>query len=374
VALLWNVFQHFYPYFDVVQTDWPAELRRALQAAATDRDATAFQRTLERLVAALHDGHGGVYLTGGMGGQRTELPLVWEWVEDKLVITALRGDVPGLKRGDVVLKIDGKPAAEVLREAEAFISGATPQWKRYRALNVIRSGAAGATVALEVKSGDNQPATVKLIRQGGGMAAFREPRPDPVAELKPGIFYVDIDRVKEEDFKNAVPKLAEAKGIVFDLRGYPTISTKPLAHLTDEPITCARWNIPEVVRPDREGMTFAFSNWTVAPQSPRFKGKIAFLTDGRAISYAETYLGIVEHYKLADIVGGPTAGTNGNVNPISLPGDYRVMWTGMKVLKHDGSRHHGVGIQPTVPATRTIRGIADGKDEVLEKAIEVVSR
>ena len=30
VALAWNVFQHFYPYFDVVHADWPAELRRTL--------------------------------------------------------------------------------------------------------------------------------------------------------------------------------------------------------------------------------------------------------------------------------------------------------------------------------------------------------
>jgi C-terminal processing protease CtpA/Prc len=97
------------------------------------------------------------------------------------------------------------------------------------------------------------------------------------------------------------------------------------------------------------------------------------MTDGRAISYAETYLGIIEHYKLAEIVGGPTAGTNGNVNPFSLPGGYQVTWTGMKVLKHDGSRHHGVGIQPTVPASRTIRGITAGRDEVLERAVAVVS-
>ena len=96
-----------------------------------------------------------------------ELPLVWEWVEDKLVITALQGEIAGLKRGDVVLQIDGKPAADVLREAESFISGATPQWRRYRALNAIRSGAAGATVTLEVKSRDNPPAMVKLPRKGG---------------------------------------------------------------------------------------------------------------------------------------------------------------------------------------------------------------
>ena len=33
VALAWNVFQHFYPYFDVVDTDWP----RALATALTSR-------------------------------------------------------------------------------------------------------------------------------------------------------------------------------------------------------------------------------------------------------------------------------------------------------------------------------------------------
>ena len=44
----------------------------------------------------------------------------------------------------------------------------------------------------------------------------------------------------------------------------------------------------------------------------------------------------------------------------------------MKVLKHDGSRHHGVGIQPTVPVARTLQGVAAGRDELLEKAIAVV--
>ncbi len=38
----------------------------------------------------------------------------------------------------------------------------------------------------------------------------------------------------------------------------------------------------------------------------------------------------------------------------------------------DGSRHHGVGIQATVPVPRTLEGIRAGRDELLEKAIEVV--
>src|SRR5262249_33077317 len=145
----------------------------------------------------------------------------------------------------------------------------------------------------------------------------------------------------------ALPDLEKAKGIIYDLRGYPHSSPALIGHLIDKPVTCARWNVPVTIYPDRQKVTFEFSNWPVQPQKPRFHAKVAYLTDGRAISYAETYLGIIEHYKLADIVGTPTAGTNGNINPFTLPGGFRVIWTGMKVLKHDGSQHHGVGIQTT---------------------------
>jgi C-terminal processing protease CtpA/Prc len=85
-------------------------------------------------------------------------------------------------------------------------------------------------------------------------------------------------------------------------------------------------------------------------------------------------MGIVEAYHLAEIVGEPTAGTNGNVNIITLPGGFTISYTGMKVLKHDGSQHHGIGIIPTVPAHRTAAGVAAGKDEMLDKAIDAVSR
>ena len=83
-------------------------------------------------------------------------------------------------------------------------------------------------------------------------------------------------------------------------------------------------------------------------------------------------MGIFEHYKIAEFVGEPTAGTNGNVNFINLPGGFNIMWTGMKVVKQDGSQHHLIGIQPTYPVQRTIKAVKDGRDEYLEKAIEIL--
>ena len=46
----------------------------------------------------------------------------------------------------------------------------------------------------------------------------------------------------------------------------------------------------------------------------------------------------------------------------------------MKVLKHDESQHHLIGIQPTVPVSRTLKGVSKGRDEVLEKALGLIER
>ena len=72
VALAWNVLQHFYPYFDCVETDWPAALAAALTSAAADRDAAAFHDTLRRLVAGLGDSHG--FVRGGSGTVAIDAP------------------------------------------------------------------------------------------------------------------------------------------------------------------------------------------------------------------------------------------------------------------------------------------------------------
>jgi C-terminal processing protease CtpA/Prc len=108
------------------------------------------------------------------------------------------------------------------------------------------------------------------------------------------------------------------------------------------------------------------------PKEPRLTTNHVFLTDRSAISAGESYVGIIEAYKLGEIVGEPNAGTNGNIVWERLPGGYRFRWTGTTVLKHDGSQHHDVGIQPTVRVSKTIKGIAEGRDEQLDKALEML--
>ena len=374
VMLAWTVFQHFYPYFDVVDTDWDAALTAALTAAAEDPGEYACLRTLRRMVAKLHDGHGNV--SHPCDDRNWTLPLQWVWIGDELVVTKMV-TAGGLSPGAAVVSVDGVATREAAAAAELEISGATPQWRRYRSARILRSGSKDAVKLLQVRDPDGTVHSVRLScnlspREG---YQLREDRPDTVAQLEPGIWYVDIDRLSPELWRRRVVEIAQGQGVVFDLRGYPRRTmTETIAHIIDTPVTSPQWHVPLVVRPDRMDMGFDFRNWEVQPRLPVIEGKIVYLTDGRAISAAETYMGIIEGYDLAPIVGGATAGTNGNVNPFVVPGGYRISWTGMKVLKHDGSRHHGVGILPTVPVTRTAAGIAAGRDEVLEAGLAEVKK
>lgn len=373
IALGWNVLQHFYPYFDVVKTDWPKALKDALTTAATDQNDEAFVITLRRMVAQLHDGHGNVYYAGEPRG--FSVPAIFGWVEGHFVILEVADGTSGLQPGDIVSKIDDKPVAEALAEREALISGATPQWRRYIALVSLANGGKDSEIKLDVEDANGQTRTTTLRRTVESQN-LSETRPPKISELKPGIFYVNLDQITDEDFKTALPQLEKATGIVFDLRGYPRVSPMIISHLIDQAVTSARWMVPIITKPDHLNVVDydTGGRWDLKPIAPRLKAKIAFLTDGRAISYAESYMGIIEAYKLAEIVGEPTAGTNGNVNPFVLPGNYTVVWTGMKVLKHDGSQHHGVGIHPTVPVSRTIKGVREKRDEQLERAVSIVSQ
>ena len=377
LAEAWPVFQHFYPYWDAPSwdaenTDWTAALRTALRAAATDEDDeddeddAAFTRTLRRFVAALHDGHGAVVHGAGLPFIP---PLTWDWIEDRLAITA--GPSP-LRPGDVVLEIDGTPAAEALAAAEELTSAATPQHRRAQALATLAAGRPGTGIELTVQPAEGPVRTV-MLRRSQPADDLVSPL-DRIAEVRPGIFYLDVRRATDEDFRIALPRLAAARGVVFDLRGHPRMSTTFLQHLTDHPLDSPHWDLPVTVRPDRQGTTWHRTRWTLQPTSPRLRSKLAFLTNGAAISYTETLLGIVEHYQLGEIVGGPTGGTNGNALWLHLPAGYSLRWTGMRVMKHDGTRHHGVGIQPTVPVTPTLAGVRAGRDEVLERGVAVVDQ
>ncbi len=369
VIISWNVFQHFYPYFDVVKVDWQNILLETIEKTYSNDDNKTFTKTLSEMVAKLEDGHGVVY-----GKRMYHLPIRTEWIEDNIVITASNN--PNLKVGDIIKKADNLEAQKVLEEMEKLISG-SPQLKRHRALNVFGSKFESEHTNIsierdgEIKSFDIQNInTTKNIFFNS--INEMKCRYDTIKEIESGIFYVHLGNCTYEDILNQSEDLAHAKSVIYDYRwGGKLNLTQLIPHLIKTSVNSAWWNMPQIIYPNGEKMNFYKTNWSLEPKLPFFKSKSIIITAPCVVSSGETSMGIIDHYNLATTVGEPTAGCNGNANYINLPNGFRIMWTGMKVLKHDGSQHHLIGFQPDYPVTRTLQGVKNGRDEVLEKAIEI---
>ncbi|MDI1445351.1 S41 family peptidase [Polyangium sp. 6x1] len=383
IVMAWGVMQHFHPYFDVVETNWPAVLRKSLSEAATALDEQAMVVAMERMLVQLHDGQASVtrMLKQSEGppipeaATRGFLPLDFAWVEEKLVVTSVHPSAGAeVRPGDIVVAIGNKPVDAWMAVFEPRTPAATPAWRRLVATRPLRMGPKDATASVTLKHEGGEPVTVQLKLSLGMMDRWpQEKRPASIAEVGAGISYVDLERVTAAQFEAALPTLAKASAVIFDLRGDPKLEPDTLGHLTSKRIAGPPWQIPQVVRPNREGLTYKEIRWFVEPKAPRLGGRIAFLTDERAAGRAETWLSMVDHDNLGKIVGSSTAGTNGNVNAFAVPGGLVIRWTGARVLRHDGSRFHGVGVRAHVPARRTVKGIREGRDEVLEMGIGVVS-
>jgi hypothetical protein len=370
---IWNVFQHFYPYLDEVNVDWERELVKALKKSYLDKDHEDFIVTLGHFTAPLRDGHISVI---GNSEAYLKPKIAWEFIENKLIITKIcqQGIAERIKVGDAVDKINGIEPKLYFDSIESLISSSTSGWMAYRANKLSLLGEYGSEMIIDVD-------TQKLVLTRRSNAYFdtcNNSITKTYEEYKiidSGIYYLNLTIMDDKKLNKKIHELVNAKAIVCDLRGYPNISFDLLCHLINV-VDNKKWIlVPETIYPDHKGkLKYDSLGWGLYPKQPHINAKVIFIVDGSTISYAESFMGLVEGYNLGTIVGQPTAGTNGDINVFSLPGGYSITWTGLKVLKIDGSQFHGIGITPDILVSKSIKGVTEGRDEFLEKAIEIAKK
>lgn len=375
LIITWNIFQHFYPYFKEVDVDWEKELEIALLDGYNDKSERDFLYTLRKFTAKLKDGH--INIQYASDKWYYYLPLTWEWIEDKLVITKVFDDKSGLEVGDIVTKIDNIPAKHYFKDIKKQISAATPGYLNYYSQIMALMGRRKRECVLSVTGIDDSDKDIKLKHSLWVSDFYKKNKNKTRFKfLENNIIYLNFDQISMMEIDSLMPKMLNCEGIICDLRGYPADDFRPfLANLLSIAITVKWKSIPKIIFPDSEKTLFNdYEGLSLRPKKPHINIPVVFITDAGAISYAETVMEIVKHYNLATIVGQPTAGTNGIVNQFVLPGNYKLGFSGIKVTKLDGTQHHGVGVLPDVYVNKTLKGVKENRDEFLEKAVQVLNK
>ena len=366
VIEVWNVMRHFYPYQHELEIDWDATLLSALHDAEDDASPEDFRDTLRGLLEPLEDGHGFV------GHDRHDrdgvLPVRMELVEGKPVITGTR-DPERFAVGDVVERIGDVPALPHIEGIAERLSG-TPQWRSFRAAAWEATRAQrGRSVELVL---EREGQRRRVMAEAERAPVPIEPRPPAIHAFDDGVAYVDLTRATWEEIEPELPWLAAAPGVVFDMRGYPKDNDAILDHLLDAPEDSLWMHVPHVVEPDGEIAGWRDLGWHRRPAEPHIDAPVTFLVSAEAISYAESMLSYVEAHELGTLVGSPSAGANGDIVRLDTLAGFFVVYSGMRVTRHDGRPFHADGVRPDLEVQRTIAGLRAGRDEVLEAGLGVI--
>lgn len=380
VALSWNVLRIFYPYFDVISTNWDDALTIALIGAEQAENEEQFIIVLEKMMAKLQDGHGKIYTEFPPSTNIYRPAFGWDWVENQLVVTFVEKELTEqINVGDEVIEINEQTISEAMKYQRELISGATSQWVTFQSIQNLLTGELNSTIKLKLKSKSGnvyQRIYNRTVYIGLNPFIFTEERPKVIIEIKPNIWYVDLTRITNDEYIDYLPKLKNASGIVFDMRGYPFLINPNtiLGHLIDQEVNWPLLQIPIITYPSHNTINYKNITQTIPPASPQLTDNVVFIVDGRVISYGESIMQTIKSNNIAKIVGLPTAGTNGNVVVFTLFEKYTFQFSGMRVLNQDGSQHHGIGVYPTTIISRTLEGIRTQEDELLLGALNELIR
>jgi hypothetical protein len=370
----WGTLSLFYPYFSDEHIDWLAALPGALREAAAAHSPAETRVALAHLMADLHDNHAKITHPGSpITGI---LPLEFRRFGDKVVVV---GGVPEylatIKLGSELVRFDGVPAQIAYDRAARQVSAATEGLHEYLTPARMTMGYPGTFHTLEIRGPDGLVVehVVPYVSDSVYAHLNREPRPPEHAELAPGVHYVDLDSLTMTSWQKMRPSLEHARAIILDFRGYTTLTAlELLSHIMKQDLHSPEWQTPVV--PDIAGIKYSSEHWDIRPQAPRFNAQIVGLVDGRSMSAVETQLHLFREGNFGVLVGETSAGTNGNVAYVEVPGEFTLRFTGLRTTFPDGSTVHGHGFKPDYEVHPTLDGVRAGRDEILEAGLALAKR
>lgn len=378
VFRLWNILEYWFPYRDLMEPDRVSILRDAVLAAWTATRTDDYQRVLIRLMARAQDTHANLWssLSSRPPVGRYVLPVGMRMIEGKPVVFRFTNDSlgprSGLQVGDAILAVDGAPVDSLFRVwAPLYAASNQPTRERDMTRGLGR--------------GDDTIATL-LVDRGGKSLLLRVPRVSPALTnpmaasthdvpgetfrmLTPEVAYVKLGPLMPDSVAGYVQRAMSAKVFVVDNRNYP--SHFPLAalggHLVPARaefarITAADWSNPGTFR--WSGMVSSLQ-----PRVPLFTGKVVVLVDEATQSSAEFHAMAFRTAPGALVVGSTTAGADGNVSRIPLPGGMHALISGIGVFYPDRKPTQQIGIVPDLVVRPTLAGFRAGRDEVLEAGV-----
>jgi len=380
LSAYWNLIEYYFPYKYVMDQKWDLSLEHILPSIADAKSEDDFYFAFKKLTSKLNDSHVETPIYGVGAGKKASnyFPATGKIINEKLVVTEILGDsladADNIKIGTVITKINGKTIKELIEENRDLICASNEAAYLDKAVKRILSSNSENVQVEFLKDGKYE---TKAMIWSNYHDSHRNEFKKGAIKLKEkfklldnNIGYVDMGIIKPRNIPDMIEALKSTKAIVFDMRNYPNDTWKQISDfLNAEEKRFCDYTEPYLKYPGRyewvEGRKAGFEN------KDHYKGKVVVLLNEDAFSQSEWTAMCFQTAGNTTIIGSQTAGTDGNAIDIDFK-YFHTRYTGIGVYYPDGRETQRIGIIPDIEVKPTIKGIQEGKDEVLDRALSFI--
>lgn len=371
----WNVIEYFSPNRNLTDTPWGEIPEKYIPLFIPGQ--TPGNPNQAMLLRELCDSHSAL-VRYNMFGYNT-VPAEVRNAEDRVFVIA---DGP-LRKGDEILSIDGRGWKSTHDGLARFEAASNAENRNYMtAMCMVCSHRDTAAVEL-VRDGRRltERIATRSVMDWSPYITERMLDTANIRMVADGIGYMTGVNYTKADGARIMEKFRDTKALIVDLRCYPRefmifdfIGRYFMPRTSPHVIWLAPTGaLPGVFHELQDSLFVNPDNPAVAENPDYYKGRVIVLVDSSTQSQAEYTAMAFQATPRCTVVGTQTAGADGNISALVMPGGDFGYFSGLGVLYPDGTDTQRAGVRIDVPVYATVPGLQAGRDEILEKALEIIA-
>jgi hypothetical protein len=376
----WNIIQYYFPYKNLIEEDWKNVLDEFLPKFINVKSELEYNLISLELIARIKDTHANIWgnnavLGNYFGGRSASAELIF--VDNNAVVKDFydenTGKETGLQKGDIITKIGDIKVDEIVAAKLKLTPASNPSVQlREIASKLLRTN--DTLIKIDyLRDGIVGTNTIKTYPLGK-VNFYKKYKQDTCFKMiNSEIGYLYLGTIKLKYLPSIFETIKNTKGLIIDLRCYPS---EFVVFSLGQFLMPKETEFAKITEGSAEwpGLFTYKSHSTVGNRNREYyKGKVVILINELTQSQAEYTTMAFRVSPNATVLGSTTSGADGTAKDFYLPGGIQTRISGQGVYYPNGGETQRIGIVPDIEIRPTIQGIKNGMDEVLNKAIEIIS-
>ena len=376
---VWNTVEYYFPYLDLIDVRWESILSEYIPKILEQSDKSSYYLTLLEMMTNLHDGHvtlwDDITILFQHFGKYTA-PVELTMAEGEWIVSKVWDSNCALHLGDIIKKVDDIEVEEVVHKIQQYVSIPNEQ-KMVKGISpwILRSHKPNMKISV-FRNGKEE-----LLEVDGTESYYPAIKRADVSHelLEENIGVIHPSQVKDNEIHTIMKEFQNTDGLIIDLREYPTASdfSVLLSYIMRGQSVMeankASQAVPGVyVAENQRAGNFSTSNPFYAQMGIyEYGGGVVVLIDQLSQSSPELYALSMGSSDCVTLLGNNTLGSVANISLIPVPGGNTISFSSVGITM-DGKQIQRIGLTPDIEVHPTIEGIKEGRDELMEAAVDYI--